>query len=303
MQTRIIEVTSPAGNYGKFLLGRMDSEWSRKSLIERPIPGQVLLRSLGWEPEHLWVMDLQTGEGALFRPPGLATADLASRNAIYVEYDEYGHPYPIGGPGLSRIIPSANSRRHGLEQKHDQPHANQVGHQDDSAARNSRGTQGEALSGVRRDQPSEVLLQSPPGLQLMPGMPEQEIRSEVLGEPESSGGVGGRQMHELRLQQINIGAALSPSRPEGERPGMEEPQGEVAESHQEGAREVRPSLRQLPRRDAQWLGLGIWICPLFEPFLTWLYQQDLSDLEQLPDTVEIDAPFSMQGYRRSGEQR
>jgi hypothetical protein len=43
--------------------------------------------------------------------------------------------------------------------------------------------------------------------------------------------------------------------------------------------------------------------PLFEPFLTWLYQQDLADLDKLPDFVEIDekiAPFSMAGYRRPG---
>lgn len=124
MQTKIIEATSPQGNYGKFLLGRMDAEWGRKSVIERPIQGLALLYSLGWVPEHLWVLDLQTGEGALFRPDGLASADL--------------------------------------------------------------------------------------------------------------------------------------------------------NKHQ------------------------IWVCPLYEEFLKWLYLQDLTDLAQLPETIEIDAPFSMQGYRRSG---
>lgn len=42
----------------------------------------------------------------------------------------------------------------------------------------------------------------------------------------------------------------------------------------------------------------IWVCPLFEPFLTWLYQQDISDLDALPAIVELEAPSSMHGYRR-----
>ena len=47
----------------------------------------------------------------------------------------------------------------------------------------------------------------------------------------------------------------------------------------------------------------IWVCPLFEPFLTWLYRQDLSDLSALPRLVTLsqhEAPFQFYGYRRSG---
>lgn len=45
----------------------------------------------------------------------------------------------------------------------------------------------------------------------------------------------------------------------------------------------------------------IWVCPLFEPFLTWLYKQDLNDLNTLPAHVDLPkAPFAMQGYRRTG---
>lgn len=45
----------------------------------------------------------------------------------------------------------------------------------------------------------------------------------------------------------------------------------------------------------------VWVCPLFEPFLCWLYKQDLSDLAKLPDLVWIDDPRSaLQGYRRPG---
>lgn len=45
----------------------------------------------------------------------------------------------------------------------------------------------------------------------------------------------------------------------------------------------------------------VWVCPLFEPFLEWLYRQDLTDLGQLPRLVELpDAEFAMRGYRRAG---
>ena len=46
----------------------------------------------------------------------------------------------------------------------------------------------------------------------------------------------------------------------------------------------------------------IWVCPMFEPFLTWLYGQDLSDLEKLPRLVDLgDVPIAMAGYRREGK--
>jgi len=45
----------------------------------------------------------------------------------------------------------------------------------------------------------------------------------------------------------------------------------------------------------------IWVCPMFLPFLEWLYKQDVRDLTTLPDHVDLpDAPFSMTGYRRKG---
>lgn len=45
----------------------------------------------------------------------------------------------------------------------------------------------------------------------------------------------------------------------------------------------------------------VWVCPMFEPFLTWLYTQDLTDLSALPAHVDLpDAPFAMAGYRRPG---
>lgn len=45
----------------------------------------------------------------------------------------------------------------------------------------------------------------------------------------------------------------------------------------------------------------VWVCPMFEPFLEWLYKQDVSDLDKLPDTVNLpDAEFALSGYRRKG---
>jgi hypothetical protein len=49
---------------------------------------------------------------------------------------------------------------------------------------------------------------------------------------------------------------------------------------------------------------SIWVCPLFESFLAWLYAQDLSDLNALPALVSLgDVPTDMYGYRRSGDGR
>lgn len=42
----------------------------------------------------------------------------------------------------------------------------------------------------------------------------------------------------------------------------------------------------------------IWVCPLYEPFLEWLYRQDVRDLGKLPDHVTLEAPAALWGYRR-----
>lgn len=46
----------------------------------------------------------------------------------------------------------------------------------------------------------------------------------------------------------------------------------------------------------------IWVCPMFEPFLEWLYaQRDWLKLDDLPNHVDLpDASFAMAGYRRPG---
>ena len=65
MKTKIIEATNGPQNWGKFMLGRFDSEWARGSAaLTDPYS---LLSRVGWTDEHLLVLDLQTGEGAIFR--------------------------------------------------------------------------------------------------------------------------------------------------------------------------------------------------------------------------------------------
>lgn len=45
----------------------------------------------------------------------------------------------------------------------------------------------------------------------------------------------------------------------------------------------------------------VWVCPLFEMFLTWLYRQNINTLHTLPRIVALpDAQFSINGYRRLG---
>ena len=79
MKTKLIEATSNGFNHGKFLVGRMDTEWSVRSAVD----GRPLVSGRGWTRDHLWICDLATGEGACFRPGGLASADL-NKHAIWV---------------------------------------------------------------------------------------------------------------------------------------------------------------------------------------------------------------------------
>jgi hypothetical protein len=83
MKTKIIEGVQSKehpGNWGKFLVGIPDIEWARGSEVS---PGGALLNACGWSHGHVWVLDLQTGEGAFFKPGGYAAADLR-KHAIWV---------------------------------------------------------------------------------------------------------------------------------------------------------------------------------------------------------------------------
>lgn len=81
MRTKLVEMTDGTV-WGKFLVGRFDLlEWVHGCQID-PRGGSLLSRC-GWGPEHLWVLDLETGEGACFKPGGSAAADL-EKHPIHV---------------------------------------------------------------------------------------------------------------------------------------------------------------------------------------------------------------------------
>jgi hypothetical protein len=86
VRTRFIEATQDAENgfnWGKFVVGRWEpEEWARRSELPAA-EGQPLIGGRGWSARHVWVLDLQTGEGAYFLPGGMAEADL-SKHRIWV---------------------------------------------------------------------------------------------------------------------------------------------------------------------------------------------------------------------------
>lgn len=79
MQTKFMEVTNNNLNWGKFLVFVFDEEWQYKSAFT----GRSLLHEVGWDKNNIFVLDLQTGEGARFKPDGLAIADL-DKHKIWV---------------------------------------------------------------------------------------------------------------------------------------------------------------------------------------------------------------------------
>lgn len=86
MRSRMIEAVQSAGrpgNWGKFLVGVFDEE--ERGYASRVAPGRPLVTECcgWWGRERVWVLDLQTGEGAYFNPGGLARADL-DKHRIHV---------------------------------------------------------------------------------------------------------------------------------------------------------------------------------------------------------------------------
>lgn len=89
MHTKVIEAAQKAHpenvdeakNWGKFLVGRFDVEWVRRSEVS-PYTTIPLLAHTGWGPAHFLVLDLQTGEGFV-TSKGFAAADL-EKHAVWV---------------------------------------------------------------------------------------------------------------------------------------------------------------------------------------------------------------------------
>ena len=85
MITKIIEAVQSKTryeNWGKFLVMKPDVEWERRSEVDM-LNNSPLLRQRGWGPDHVWVLDLETGEGGYFSPGGVARADL-KKHQIWV---------------------------------------------------------------------------------------------------------------------------------------------------------------------------------------------------------------------------
>lgn len=80
MKTTFVEATSPQGNWGKFMVGVFE-----RHEVERPssVDGRSIIWGRGWDRGHVFVLDLQTGEGATFRMGGLAKYDL-DKHKIWV---------------------------------------------------------------------------------------------------------------------------------------------------------------------------------------------------------------------------
>lgn len=82
MKTAFVEASN-GHNWGKFMVAQFtDDEWRLRSAM----PGAEndrLIYGRGWDRAHVLVLDLQTGEGAMFRWGGLARADL-NKTRIWV---------------------------------------------------------------------------------------------------------------------------------------------------------------------------------------------------------------------------
>jgi hypothetical protein len=74
VRTKIIEARQDTSGtmvrWGTFLIGKMDTEWIRASRVGGSPVTRPLLSLCGWPLNAVWVLDLQTGEGALFLPGG-----------------------------------------------------------------------------------------------------------------------------------------------------------------------------------------------------------------------------------------
>lgn len=81
METTFIEAVNEHNgalfNWGKFMVARFEGhEWKRYSRIIDGMSDKRILGSRGWDARHLLVLDLETGEGALFAHGGLVPSDL-----------------------------------------------------------------------------------------------------------------------------------------------------------------------------------------------------------------------------------
>jgi hypothetical protein len=89
VKTYIFEATN-GPNWGKFLVGIPTAEWLRYSVLS-PLNRPVLAQR-GWSRSHILVLDLETGEGAMFphSRKGQAWSDLNKhRIAVCVLFEDF----------------------------------------------------------------------------------------------------------------------------------------------------------------------------------------------------------------------
>lgn len=80
MKLYLFEADAGDGLWGKFAVGRPEpEEWAVPSVVD----GHSLIGGRGHSRDDIWVMDLQTCEGAIFSPGGNAKCDL-DKHGIWV---------------------------------------------------------------------------------------------------------------------------------------------------------------------------------------------------------------------------
>lgn len=83
MRSKIVEAVGGNNfNWGKFMVLQWEPEdWDHTSIVQHEYDGRVrrLLPSIGHNRRDIMVMDLETCEGAIFSPGGVARSDLRKR--------------------------------------------------------------------------------------------------------------------------------------------------------------------------------------------------------------------------------
>lgn len=125
MILHFFEVTNAGLNWGKFGVGRFTAEeWAHPSAVEAALGlSRSLLAGRGWSQRHLLVMDLQTGEAALFLPGGFAEADLRKRRVwtcpLFGPFLAWLYEQDVGDLGAlphQIVLPEAESAWFGYRQ-------------------------------------------------------------------------------------------------------------------------------------------------------------------------------------------
>lgn len=83
MRTKIIEVEEVNKTlWGKFMIGVFDDEWGRSTMVE-DYGHQNLLQRLGWVREHILIVDLSVGHGAIFHIKSYPVGQVAEKGIYF----------------------------------------------------------------------------------------------------------------------------------------------------------------------------------------------------------------------------